>query len=784
MKVFLPLLSLLFFALDGISQPLPCTDPPTMTSTCAEACIICDIDGFKGRHQATIVGEAPPGFAGECTFTAHNMQWIAFIAGSVDLEVKLSVSNCSDGRGLEFGLYRGIDCQNYKRISNCFGGAAGIIRPGASGTIKNTEPLVIGQYYYIVMDGGLGDNCDWTFDVVAGDTRVAPLETSGPIDGYFSTCPDVENTYTVSPPIGATAFEWTLNNTVLDTDNDTIQITFEADAAYQLCVTASNACDEAPPSCRVIIVESIPTTFLAEKVCADEAYEVAGLTLDSTGIYEFPLLTEKGCDSLVILDLEVVPVPILDLDLNICEGDSLYIGDTPYLATGAHQERLLTDLGCDSIINLDLLVVICQIKASQVIEPVVCHGESSGRISFQVDRGTPPFSYNWAKIDDPSLTGTGAINSLGVPELIPDVPQGTYLINIFDNFGNTTILISDVPEPTPLAATFDAVDRNGFNVSCFDSADGQLTVLPSGGISPYQFLWEDGSQANQLQNLAANTYSVNITDNVGCISVFEYTLRAPADITFEILANDPDCEGIDTGSILFENVNGGAPDYNYQITGFPTNTAPLFDQLLPGEYEAVVTDENGCTKSESLSLVAAAIPSIDPIGDIRLNLGDSLLLQVLTNNVGLSNIQWDTLVGLSCEDCLTPVVNPLNTTDYTLSITSTDGCTTTASFTVQVLKNRRFYAPNIFSPNLDGQNDFFNVLGGGEVSKVLKLSVFDRWGGLVYENTELDHRAISSGWDGMYKGKIVENGVYVWVADIQFIDGYQEVFAGDVMVVK
>ncbi len=755
-----------------------------MTSTCAEACIICDIDGFTGRHEATVVGEAPPGFAGECTFTAHNMQWIAFIAGSVDLEVRLSVSNCSDGRGLEFGLYRGIGCMDYKRISNCFGGAAGIIRPGASGTIKNTEPLVIGQYYYIVMDGGLGDNCDWTFDVIAGDTKVAPLETSGPIDGNFSTCPNIENTYTVASPIGATAFEWTLNSAILNTDNDTIQITFEADAAYQLCVTASNACDEAPPSCRVIIVESIPTTFLNEKVCADEAYEVAGQIIDSSGLYEFPLTTEMGCDSLVILDLEVVPVPILNLDLNICEGDSLFIGGTPYLETGIYQERLLTDLGCDSIVNLDLLAVICQIQASQIIEPVVCHGESSGQISFQVDRGTPPFTYDWAKIDDPSLSGTGGINAIGTPALIPDIPQGTYLINIFDGFGNTSILIADVSEPSPLAASFETVDRNGFDLSCFDSADGQLTVLPSGGISPYQFLWDDGTSSPQLQNLAANTYSVNVTDQVGCNTLFEYTLSPPADIDFELVVKDPDCEGFDTGSILFEAVSGGASNYSYQITGLPNGPNPQFDQLLAGEYEAMVTDGNGCTKSESLSLVAAAIPSIDPIADLRLPLGDSLLLQVLTNNVGFSSIQWDTLIGLSCGDCLNPIVNPLHTTEYTLSITSIDGCTTTASFSVQVIKNRRFYAPNIFSPNLDGQNDFFNILGGGEVEQVRKLSIFDRWGGLIYENTELDHRAISGGWDGKHNGNLVDNGVYVWVADIQFIDGYREVFAGDVMVAK
>ena len=91
---------LVFYFSQIFGQPLPCEDPPMMTSFCVDACIICDIDGFTGRHESTVVGQAPPGFAGECTFQAHNMQWIAFIAGSEDLEVRMSVSNCRDGLGL------------------------------------------------------------------------------------------------------------------------------------------------------------------------------------------------------------------------------------------------------------------------------------------------------------------------------------------------------------------------------------------------------------------------------------------------------------------------------------------------------------------------------------------------------------------------------------------------------------------------------------------------------------------------------------------------------------
>ncbi len=755
-----------------------------MTSFCVEACIICDIDGFTGRHESTIVGEAPPGFAGECTFIAHNMQWIAFIAGSVDLEVKMSVSNCRDGTGLEFGLYKGINCANFQRISNCFGGAAGIVGPGGSGVIKNNEPLVIGQYYYIVMDGGLGDNCDWTFEVVSGDTRVAPLETSGSIAGTLLTCPDLETVYTVEPPLGATEFEWKLDGRNLNVNNDTVAITFLEDGSHQLCVTSSNACDEAPPSCQTIVVRSIPITFLSEKICEDEVFETAGQRVEQSGLYEFPLLSEDGCDSLVVLDLEVVSVPVLDLDLNICEDDSLYIGGNPYYQSGSYQERLLTDLGCDSVVNLELFVVLCQIQASEAVNSVICHGERSGSITFQVERGTPPFTYNWAKIDDATIAGNGEVNDLNVLQFIDNLPQGTYLINIFDDFGNTSILIADILEPPPISASFEVVDRNGFDVTCFGGGDGELTVLASGGVGDYGYHWEGGARTNQLTNLAADTYRVTISDEVNCERVFEYALTAPAPIVFEIMAFDPTCDGPNTGRVIFENVSGGAAGYTYQITGFPPAGQNVFTQLGAGAYEVTLMDKNGCTVRESFALTAAEIPEIQAIDDLEINLGDSLLMEVITNNVTLDAVAWDTLYGLSCADCLQPYLNPYYATDYTVSVTSIDGCTDSESFSVRVNKFRRVNAPNVFSPNFDGINDRFSVFGGPEVIQIANLSVYDRWGGLVFQQKEVDHRSAFDGWDGTFQGQQVGEGVYLWTAEVLFIDGFRGVYSGDVAIIR
>jgi len=332
----------LFFIVKNISaQPMPCdTAMIEMTPTCEEACIICDIDGFEGRHESSVSGFAPSDF---CTFVVHNAQWIAFRAGSVNLSVQMEVSNCSAGTftALEMAIYEAINCGNYKLISNCFGGVTSPIQQGSSGIITTTEPLTIGQYYYIVMDGAGGANCDWKLTVTEGSTAVDPLESSGIITGDFTVCPNNLQQYLVDAPVGASEFDWSINGSPLPTTLDPmIEYEFINDGNYVICVTAKNACDEGPPTCQTVTVESVPVTAIVDVFCENDCYEVGGETICETGFYEFLLQDVEGCDSLVTADLTQLTTPYLSLDIDICDGDVITIGNTDYTQTGIYQEVL------------------------------------------------------------------------------------------------------------------------------------------------------------------------------------------------------------------------------------------------------------------------------------------------------------------------------------------------------------------------------------------------------------------------------------------------------------
>lgn len=761
------------------AQPPVCVSTqPDMTPTCVEACIICDIDGFEGRHQSNIVGQAPPGF---CTFIVHNAQWIAFQAGSIDLSIQIEVSNCDFNNGLEMGIYQSDDCQNFNLVSNCRGGT-NPVGNNQSAVFNNTEALTIGQYYYLVMDGNFGDNCDWKFTVLEGSTAVDPLDSSGQIMGDDSVCPNQLQTYTLEAPVGATQFEWTLNGNMIAADASVLSYEFTQEGSFQLCVTAKNACDEAPPSCRTITVESVPATVIEESICEGECLDVANTTLCEAGNYEFVLQNQEGCDSLVQVSLIELTTPMTHIDVNICDGDTLFVGNTAYTQSGSFQEVLSSSQMCDSIVNLELQTIVCNITSTAIVEHVDCYGNASGQIVFSIDAGTPPYTYQWQNLEG-TLSGAANILDNEAWAQIDNLPADTYLINIADEFGNQNVMILEVEQPEALQLSFIASDYNGFGVSCAHSQDGFIEAVVSGGTANYGYQWPDNSTLASINALAAATYAVQITDAAACEIEGVYELTAPDSLQISAHFTDPNCDGLQTGMVQLATSSGGVAPYQYALNDQPYSQMTVYDSLSAGLYELSMQDANNCTQTVSASLTAPQIPIVELGQDHIVNLGDELHLQAIVNPIQISEIIWSPEESLSCSNCLDPTVLPLHSAFYYLTLVSVDDCAAQDSVYLQVNKNRAFYAPNVFSPNDDGVNDKFTIYGGQEVERIKKLTIFNRWGAVVFEQEDWPAGIESMGWNGRFKGELLEESVFLWQAEILFIDGFTATYSGDIMLV-
>lgn len=737
--------------------------------------MICDIDGFQGNNESNTTGQEPPGF---CTNTAHHMQWIAFIAGSTNLTLTVTPSNCDAGDGLEVGIYHSLNCNTFQLVSNCDGD----IQEGQVGVFSNTVPLVIGQYYYFVMDGNMDDVCDYTVHVTSGTTLVPPLPVIGPIQGPDTLCQVTSETYSIPAITGATSYKWTLDGAPAG-NGITTNINFPGPGQYELCAQAYNVCDTAAPSCQIITV--LPNVAMQDSIglCEGDCLFLTDTTICDPGLYMLHYVSSTGCDSIVHLTVTVQSSITIDLDATICATDSILVGGTWYSMPGNYVITVPATSGCDSVIQLNLQTTVCEFDGLLTVTPALCAGQSSGGFTLELLSGIPPFTFSWQQAGN-GLAGIGDVSALNTPVTITGLPAGLYTFDIKDGFGNDLILTETVTAPPALALSLEAIDYNGYTISCPGAFDGQVMALMQGGTPGYHYQWNTSDTLAQLMTLGSGLYSLTVSDAAGCTTTGVITLNEPAALDCEVLFTDPGCEGSNSGMIHIVSTQGGAAPYQYAISGGQPGPSSIFDSLSEGVYTISITDANGCSIDTTGLLTESVIPIIEAGDDIDIDLGYSAMLSGMVSPSD-AMIEWIPAGNLSCVFCLDPVAMPVSTTVYILQATSSDGCVTSDSLTVRVHRSENaVYIPNAFSPNGDGINDIFTVFGNRSVKQVEKLSVFSRWGELVFEQSGFQANDPVTGWDGTFRGKPFTPAVFTWIAEIRFLDDQVIRYSGDLTLIR
>ncbi len=256
------------------------------------------------------------------------------------------------------------------------------------------------------------------------------------------------------------------------------------------------------------------------------------------------------------------------------------------------------------------------------------------------------------------------------------------------------------------------------------------------------------------------------------------------DSIFEIIVT----AGTDDGCFSADTVRVGAtePVFTFDTVYFcPGDTALVFGQPVtePGEYVGVFPRAEGCDSIHQISLKTASNLLLQLPADLTIELGDSIRLDPLTNGLNLT-WQWSPPDGLSCDDCRRPWARPFETTRYTLTATDENGCDASDEMLLTMLLNRRIFIPTAFSPNGDGINDVFLIFAGGNVARVRSFQLFDRWGEKIFENFNFPPNDPAHGWDGFFKGKPMNPAVFVYKAEVEYVDGEVEVFQGDVSLLR
>lgn len=379
-RILIIYIVLLIAIVSTTAQPTICEAPFEMTPFCNDACIICDIDGFQGRHDSNIRGEAPSDF---CVFGVENAQWIAFLAGSETLIVDVAVSNCDNFflfSGLQMAIYESLDCETFTRKSNCIGGVFQI-REGFTGRLT-MDDLTVGQYYYLVMDGAAGDNCDWTMTVQSGTTAVAPLDSTGVILLEEVYCSNDTVQLDIDPEVGATEFVWQINQDTVATVQQ--WDTLLSVGVYEVCVTGSNACNVGPVVCDTIEVLPLLSDTVTVEICESSCTAIGDSVICDQGIYDILVAgSSVGCDTLRRAIVQLVPDLQLTVDTTICQGSCVEVFDTTICELGLFLLTRQGDSGaCDSSIVIQVREAdniriersfdICESSCASISDTVLC----------------------------------------------------------------------------------------------------------------------------------------------------------------------------------------------------------------------------------------------------------------------------------------------------------------------------------------------------------------------------------------------------------------------------
>lgn len=383
-------------------------------------------------------------------------------------------------------------------------------------------------------------------------------------------------------------------------------------------------------------------------------------------------------------------------------------------------------------------------------------GASDGSGTVTPSGGTAPYTYAWSPSGGTNATASG-------------LQSGAYSVLITDASGCSLTQAVNVPALGGPSLAISNVN----NATCGQN-NGSATVTATGGTAPYTYAWSPSGGTNATASgLGAGTYTVSVTDAGGCLVTQTVTITGGGAIVVAGTVTNENC-GEKNGEIAL-TVTGGTSPYTYFWTPGNASTA-TYSGLSTGPYSVTVTDAGGCTATQTFQvgviggLAISANPSVVTITE-----GDSVQLTVSGDAVTYT---WSPVNGLSCTTCDTLMAAPNTTTTYTIIGTDANGCSGTIEVTVYVQPLcSEIFVPTIFSPNSDGKNDEQCVIGNCIVE--MNFVIYNRWGEKVFQTNDQNVC-----WDGMYKGKKVNTGSFVYKLKARLLNGKEIDESGNITVVQ
>ncbi len=444
-------------------------------------------------------------------------------------------------------------------------------------------------------------------------------------------------------------------------------------------------------------------------------------------------------------DVTVYPTPILTLqatnvscndfsdgsiDLTVTNGTSPYT----YLWSNSAITEDISNLSPDnySVVVTDVNSCSATVQTN-ITQPdvltinaintqVSCFNGNNGAIDVTVGGGIYPYTYLW--------------NSTEITEDISNLTIGFYQVTATDANGCVITYSTTLTQPDSLM-----IQTVVYDATC-NAENGSIQAQVTGGTTPYVYSWSNGTSGVNLNNVVAGTYTLTITDAKLCTNQFTGTINSLSNLVAELNTIDVFCFGGNNGAADVFIRSGNAP-YMYQWSN--GDTTAVSSHLTVGSYTVTVTDVFSCQVNLALTInqpdslyATLAVSEYSSGTNISLYGGnDGYITSTVFGGVSPFDFLWSN--GETTAD-----VYNLTAGEYSLIVTDENGCL--AYVSAKLIQPYILEMPSGFSPNLDGSNDYF-VVKGVEAYPKNEITVFNRWGNIVYEKTNYTNE-----WDGNNSG--------------------------------
>lgn len=296
------------------------------------------------------------------------------------------------------------------------------------------------------------------------------------------------------------------------------------------------------------------------------------------------------------------------------------------------------------------------LTATLSTQPVACNGGANGSATVTGTGGLPGYQYVWSNgASTNSITGLSA---------------GTYLVTVTDAEACTATGSAVVVQPPVLAANASATGQTGFGIN-----DGTATASPSGGTSPYSYVWNNTATTSGITNLSPGTYTVTVADNNNCSAVQTVTVNSfGCNVSATLAVTNVACNGAASGSINL-TVQGANNPVAY-IWSNGTTTEDI-GNLLAGTYTVSITDASGCplTLNTTVSQPTALAPNATATGETTIGGNNGTATAAPTGGVSPYSYLWYT-------GATTAGITGLTTGSYTVTVADANACTAVQSVSV------------------------------------------------------------------------------------------------------